>query len=300
MFERIPPTNPLGQLSLSEPAHFSKMREIIDQGLLSPLSDPLSVSLTDGIHAESLSHAESIIGQYLHLFGSSKETKHCEDLARSALHATQGDFLLALPPELCKHTAIPLHNPTIEMRPLGDLGWRLRVGDGIEQPEVLRRIRADSLHVGGRLAFPLSPIPHMGGSSGFSAIAAIHALSSSPLRSNMIQRSHGSHTSDLIVITNHRRHQVTAGLGFWVDTDVLHRDGHYAFAPKPYQPLPQHREQLYVDVRSLSDANTSVAHIGSPSIGTREIINDIKRIMTENFSRRSPQWKTKLSELTQP
>lgn len=275
------------------------MREIIDQGLLSPLSAPFSVSLTDGIHAESLSHAQSILGEYLHLFGSSKETKHCEALVLSAMQGTQGDFLLALPPELCKHTAISPHNPTIEMRPIGDLGWKLRVGEGIEQPEVLRRIGARSLNVGERLAFPLSPIPNMGGSSGFSTIAAIHALKNSPLLSGKLQHSNEPHTNELMVITEHGPYRITCGLGFWVDMDVLHRDGHYAFAPKLYQPLPQHREQLHVDVRPLTAANTSVANIESPATGTREMINDIKRIMAENFSRRSPQRKTKVSELVQ-
>ncbi|MEY4700881.1 MAG: hypothetical protein RL326_1068 [Pseudomonadota bacterium] len=297
MFERIPPADPLRQLSCSEPAHLSVMREIINQGLLSPLSAPLSVSLTDGVHAESLSHAKLIIGEYLHLFGSSKETKRCEELILSAMRSTQGDFLLTLPSELCKHTAIAPHNPNVEMRPIGALGWKILVGDGITQPEVLRRIGAQSVHVGARLAFPLSPIPNMGGSSGFSASAAIHALRNSPLLSNQLQHPSESPASDLLVVTDHGRHHISCGLGFWVDMDVLHRDGHYAFAPKLYQPLPQHREQLYVDVRPITDTNTPVAQIGSPTIGTREITNDVRRIMAENFSRRSPQRKTKLSEL---
>jgi hypothetical protein len=275
------------------------MREIIEQGLLSPLSAPLSVSLIDGVHAESLLHAKLIISKYLHLFGASKETTRCEELILSTIHSTQGEFLLSLPPELCKHTAIAPHNPTIKMRQIGDLGWRLSVGDGIQQPEVLRRIGAQSLHVGARLAFPLSPIPNMGGSSGFSAGAALHALKNSPLLSNNVQHSRESNSEDLIVITEHGRHQISAGLGFWVDMDVLHRDGHYAFAPKLYQPLPQYREQLYVDVRPLTDANLPVAHIGSSSIGTREMISDIKLIMAENFSRRSPQRITRVSELIQ-
>ncbi len=300
MFQRISPPDPLRQLSLSEPAHISTMRTIIDQGLLSPLSAPLSASLTDGIHAESLSRAQSIIGGYLQLFGSSKETKRCEELILSEMRETQGNFRLALPPEPCRHTPISPHNPTIEMRPIGALGWRLLVGDGIEQPEVLRRIGAQSLHVGERLAFPLSPIPNMGGSSGFSAIAAIHALKSSPLLSNKLQQSSEPIVDGLMVITDHGRHRISCGLGFWVDMDVLHRDGHYAFGPKLYPTLPQHREQLYVDIRSLTDANTAAVYVDAPSIGTRELIDDIKRIMTDHFSRRSPQRKTKISEITQP
>ncbi len=300
MFERVFPPDPLRQLSLSEPPHLSFMREILDQGLLSPLSAPLSVSLTDGIHAESISHAQSIISEHLLLIGSPKETKRYDDLILSAMQGTQGDFLITLPPQRGENTTIFPRNPTIEMRPIGALGWKLHFGDDIEQPEVLRRIGAQSLHVGERLAFPLSPIPNMGGSSGFSAIAALYALKSSPLLYNKLQQSSEPIADGLMVITDHGRHRISCGLGFWVDMDVLLRDGHYAFGPKLYPTLPQHREQLYVDIRSLTDANTAAVYVDAPSIGTRELIDDIKRIMTDHFSRRSPQRKTKISEITQP
>jgi hypothetical protein len=299
MFQRILPSNAPKELSRPEPAHFPAMRAILDQGLLSPLSSPLKVSLTEGVRVESLAQAHALITKHLHPFKTPEEAKPCEDVIRSVMRETDGDFLLSLPIEDCGGTAIPPHNPSIEMRPLGALGWKLVVGDGVEQPEILRSVGAQSLKVGERLAFALCPIPGMKGASGFSTHAATQALRSSPLLGNTPQDAEGTSSLDTIISARHGRFKISCTLGFWVEGDILHRDGHYAFAPQLYARLPEHQAQLRVDIIPLSDKNTQLEYVDSAPVGTQEILENVTKIMKDSFSLRSPHRKTKSSDFVE-
>jgi hypothetical protein len=272
------------------------MRAILDQGLLSPLSAPLQTSLTDGIRVESLEQAHSIMTKYLHPFGTPREVHPSEKIILSVMLKTNGDFLLSLPVEACRRTAIPPHNPTIEMHPIGTLGWKLIMGDGVEHPDILSSVGARSLMAGERLAFPLSPIPNMKGAAGFSTSAANHALRSSSLLLNKPRDAEDTSSLDTIIATDRGRFKISCSLGFWVQGDVLHRDGHYAFAPKLFADLAQHRAQLRVDVMPLSDKDTQLVYVDSPPLGIKAVIESVTGIMADNFSRRSTNRKKQMSD----
>lgn len=297
MFQRVPPADPFQQLSRSESAHLSTMRAILDEGLLSPLSTPSKVSLTDGIRVESIAQAHSIITKYLHPLGAANEANPSENLILSIVQSSHGNFLVSLPVEDCRQTAISPHFPTIEMRPVGPLGWKLIVGDGVEQPDILHSVGAHSLRVGERLSFPLSPIPNMKGASGFCASAARDALRASPLFADKLQYTEEKDSPDMIIATDHGRFKISSSLAFWVHGNVLHHDGHYAFAPELYPQLRQHKAQLRVDITPLSDQGTELLYVKSPPSGTTEVLTAISRVIADNFCRRSSNRKTRVAEL---
>jgi hypothetical protein len=293
MFQRVSPDDALNDLLCPEYEHHSTMRAILDQQLLSPLSGPLSTSLTDGIRVENHSQALSIITKYLRPLRTPKEVKLSNDLILAEMNNTSGNFLLSLQAEDCRQSA----EVTIEMRPIGALGWKLIVGNGEEQPEIQHSVVAQPLKVGERLAFPLAPIPKMKGASGFSTNAASDALRASPLFADKLQSTGDNNSPDLIIATGHGRFKISCCLSFWVIEDILHHEGHYAFAPASYTHRPRHDAQLRIDIKPLSDAGTELLYVESPPNGTLEVMRDVTQIITENFSKRSPNRKTRASEL---
>lgn len=270
------------------------LRIIIEKRLLSPLASPISYPLTDGFYAQDLKHAASVFTKFSRLFGESREGAQCERMIHAQIDATGGDFLLSLEPGLCSHTPFDPRNPTVEMRPLGSLGWRIRIGDGCYQAEVCARIGTKALKIAERLAYPIVPIPGLEGAAGFDSAAAALALRSSPLGLSELA---SSSPRELLLSNGEERLLLSCSMGFWVDGDFLYSDGHHAFARRHFPVRLQYREQLFIDLSSLEEDGSKSPYIHSPSTYLMRTIGAVRTIMQDNFSPRSSLRKTCVSEL---
>lgn len=273
------------------------MESILERRLLSPLAEPNTCPLVDGIHAQDLRQASTIISKFSQLFGRTAESTRCEELIQAKIEQTNGDFLITLSPSDRAHTPFDCQNPSVEMRPLGPLGWKVNIGDGFHQTEVLNRVGARPLKVSERLAYPISPIPSLHGASGFGPIAAALALRNSLGLRPFANSDQEKLCPELVVIRGDERHLISCSIGFWMDGDAMHRDGHYAFARRAFEVQPQYRQQLFVDISSLHDDGGKVPYVKSPSVDLVKTVDVVRHVIRENFSARSSTRKKSTDEL---
>jgi len=221
------PNNKCDPLHTPRAAHpqAAIMESILERRLLSPLAEPNTCTVVDGIHAQDLRQASTIISNFSQLFGRTAESSRCEKLIQATIQQTKGDFLITLSPSDRAHTPFDCQNPSVEMRPLGALGWKVRIGDGFHQSEVLSRIGARPLKLSERLAYPISPIPGLHGASGFDPIAVALALRRSPELRHSADSDQEKLFPELVVIRSDERHLISCSIGFWMDGDAMHRDG---------------------------------------------------------------------------
>ncbi len=274
--------------------HRAVLRQVIDQRLLSPLIAPLSFPLTQGIYAESIQHSLSIVSRFSRLYGESAEGLQCEKLIHAQIAATDGNFLMTLDPRQCVHTPFDPQSPTVEMRPLGPLGWKIEIGSSPTSPDTFARIGARALKVGERLAYPIMPIPGLEGAAGFDAVAAALALEHSRREIDTLELLS---PRELLISRGDQRYTVACSIGFWVSGDFLCSNGHLAFARRTFEVRPEYREQLFIDISGVDNNGAKSAYVNAPSLPLIKMIDTVRQVMHDNFSTRSPSRKKSVLEL---